>query len=172
MSESFEADTTRCPGCGLELRKRDVPATDRYNASAECWHLYGKLTSDTISRGGLGFAHQLCVDAYGAQHSGGATKPITTAFALIGLYLAVERDFTGRQVQSAHMLLGEKAVSWPELTPPSSSDDITVRTVLNAETGDERDLAIEQWTESVWRGWEREHDWVKGVCDDLLDIDR
>jgi hypothetical protein len=39
------------------------------------------------------------VDAYAAQHATPASKPITTAFALIGLFLFAERGFTGKQVQ-------------------------------------------------------------------------
>lgn len=78
---------------------------------------------DRLQHGANGpfFHHQLCVDAYGAQHSGGSVRPITAVFALVGLYLAVERGFTGRQVQIAHMKLVKKAgkrTDWPRLEPP------------------------------------------------------
>jgi hypothetical protein len=62
------------------------------------------------------FIHQVAVDTYGAQHAGGALRNITTAYALIGLYLAVERGYTGRQVQRAHMSLAKNRSAWPRLS--------------------------------------------------------
>jgi hypothetical protein len=56
-----------------------------------------------MTRGILTFNQQYCVDAYGTQHTGGRAKAITTVFALVGLYLAIEHNFTGKQVQYAHM---------------------------------------------------------------------
>lgn len=170
MGGSADSDTNRCPGCGLELDDRDAPPPDRYNASGECWQLYGELTADTISKGDPGFVHQHCVDAYGAQHSGGHTKPITTAFSLVGLYLFVERDYTGTQVQRAHTTLGEQDRDWPELSPPPSPGETTVQTVVEADPGEERDRRIEEWAESVWQNWDHAHGWAREVCSESLDI--
>lgn len=171
MGRNADPDTTRCPGCGLELADRDAPSTDRYDASAECWQLFGELTAHTMSMDDPRFVHQHCVDAYGAQHSGGPTKPITAAFSLVGLYLFVERDYTGRQVQRAHTTLGELDESWPELDPPPSPGAVTVRDVLDAPA-EERERAIERWAESVWGAWERSHGWVRDACREHLDLDR
>ncbi|WP_286173478.1 DUF5946 family protein [Geobacillus sp. E263] len=74
----------------------------------ECWELYGELTVYNMSKNDPDFIHQLAVDAYGAQHLGGVTRSITTAFALISLYLSVECGYTGKQVQKAHMELAEQ----------------------------------------------------------------
>jgi hypothetical protein len=68
-----------------------------------------------MSKNDPAFIQQHCVDAYGAQHSGGETKSITTAFSLVGLYLFLEHGYTGREVQQAHTTLGEQDRSWPEL---------------------------------------------------------
>ncbi|HEY8448971.1 MAG TPA: DUF5946 family protein [Bacillota bacterium] len=81
----------RCPGCGVELTDRHLPVADPYHASGECWELYGALTADNLGRPDATFVHQLCVDAYAAQHVGNRTKPITTVFAL-------GRPVSGRRV--------------------------------------------------------------------------
>lgn len=56
-----------------------------------------------LSHGDAFFIHQVAVDAYAAQHAGPASKTITIAFALIGLCLLLERGYTGKAVQRAHM---------------------------------------------------------------------
>jgi hypothetical protein len=74
-----------CPGCGLELPIQNLEAHDRFNASGECGELKNELTAYFLMNPVLSFMAQHAVDAYGAQHSGGLTKNITTAFSLIGL---------------------------------------------------------------------------------------
>lgn len=172
MAGGSDTETTRCPGCGLELTTRNAPPTDRYSASPECWHLFGELTAHTMSKNDPAVIHQHCVDAYGAQHSGGETKPITTVFSLVGLYLFLEQGYTGSEVQRAHTTLGDRDRSWPELSPPRSPGDITVQAVLDATPGDERTRTIERWAESVWQTWEESHQWVRAVCSESLDIDQ
>jgi hypothetical protein len=103
-----------CPGCGLDLPGQGG-LSDRFNASEECWRLYGELSAYTLTRAGSGFIHQHAVDSYGAQHAGGASSNIGTAFSLIGLYLALEKGYTGRQVQLAHMQLARLKKPWPSL---------------------------------------------------------
>lgn len=120
------------------------------------------------------FHHQLCVDAYGAQHARGSARPIGPVFALVGLYLAVERGFTGRQVQKARMKLAAKAgkgFDWPRFEPPEPPWEITVAEVMGADEGPERDRMIRAWAESVWLGWARQHDLVRALCG-KFDLDR
>jgi hypothetical protein len=155
----------KCPGCGAELPDRQLPMSDRYHASGECWELYGELTAYNMERMDPTFLHQLCVDAYGAQHSGRLVKPITTVFALVGLYLAVERGFTGRQVQKAHMKLAGKTVDWPRLELPERTCEMTVSDVLNTEAGDKREEMIKKWAEAVWKSWAHQHDRVRAMCE-------
>lgn len=94
-----------CPGCKLTLPDSNLALHDHYLAAGECRLIYDELAAYNISRSDPYFIHQFAVDAYGAQHTGSATRPITTAFALVGLYLAAKHSFTGRQVQLAHMEL-------------------------------------------------------------------
>lgn len=108
-----------CPGCGVRLPVSEAQSDGRYNASVECRRLYDELSAYTVTRGDAAFIHQLGVDAYAAQHSGGSMRPITTPFALIGLSLTFERGYSGRQVQRVHTLLAGRPKSWPRFDPPS-----------------------------------------------------
>ena len=67
---------------------------------------YDEVYAYTMNR--PGFILQHVVDAYGAQTASSDGKPIGIVFALVGLYLHVERAFSGRQVQKAHMELGRR----------------------------------------------------------------
>jgi hypothetical protein len=124
---------SECPGCKLTLPTHNLAAHDRFNATGECWELYGELSIYNLERAELTFIHQLAVDAYGAQHSGGVTKNITTVFSLVGLYLFNEHGFTGRQVQIAHMNLSKQSIKWPLLVPPNQYWDMNVQDVLMAD---------------------------------------
>lgn len=150
-----------CPGCGLHLPISDAPSDERYNASPECWQLHGELTAYTVTRGDIEFIHQHLVDAYGAQHVRENARPIGVAFALIGLYLACERGYTGKQVQHMHMLLANRSKTWPHFTPPSHTGALTIQDVLQAPPGENRDRMLHQWANSVWNAWSHEHDRVK-----------
>lgn len=58
-----------CPRCRLRLPNKDRGMSDRFNASGECWELYGELSAYNLTRSDINFTHQTCVDAYFAQHS-------------------------------------------------------------------------------------------------------
>jgi hypothetical protein len=96
-----------CPGCHVELpdHHRDPPV--RFNASGECWQLFSDLSCYTVALHDASFIHQHAVDTYEAQHAGGKTRPITVVFGLIGLYLALDKGFMGREVQRAHMRIAK-----------------------------------------------------------------
>jgi hypothetical protein len=102
-----------------------------------------ELSYYTLAHGDRAFIHQHVVDAYGAQHIRPSTSTIGAAFALTGLYLAVERGFTGRQVQQMHM-------------------------VMATEAGPERDATIMRWCASIWAAWSVEQGRVREMVDRLL----
>ena len=114
---------------------------------------YDELAAYTLTLGDAAFIHQHVVDVYAAQHATEATKPITVAFALIGLYLHVERGFTGRQVQRAHMMLARRSRSWPVFTLPATRGAMTAADVLAAPAGPARDRAISAWCPAVWTAY-------------------
>jgi uncharacterized protein DUF5946 len=103
------------------------------------------------------FLHQHVVDAWTAQHAEKTTRPIALAFALIGLYLHVEKGFSGRQVQRAHMALARRKRTWPAFPLPRERGPITAIEVLAAAPGADRDRAIVAWSASVWRAYRDSH---------------
>jgi hypothetical protein len=97
-----------------------------------------------------GFILQHVVDAFAVQTANDAGKPIGVVFGLVGLYLRVEKQFSGRQVQKAHMELGRRKREWPRVYLPQARGSMTVSDVLAAPAGAERDIAIDDWCRSVW----------------------
>ena len=96
------------------------------------------------------FILQHVVDAYAAQTASRNSKPIGVVFALVGLYLHVEKDFSGRQVQKVHMALGRRKRAWPSVDLPTDRGAMTVADVLASSAGPERDKAIDTWCGCVW----------------------
>src|SRR5262245_3539103 len=111
---------------------------------------YHELCAYTLSHGDAAFIHQHVVDAYMAQHATDATKPIGTTFALVGLYLLIEKHYSGKQVQQVHMKLSQRKEQWPHFTLPKSRGAITSMEVVAAPAGPQRDQAIHAWCASVW----------------------
>ncbi len=118
---------------------------------------YYELTYYTISHPGPSFIHQHIVDSYAAQYADENTKPVTLAFALIGLYLYIERNYSGKEVQKAHMQLAKKRKQWPVFDQPKQRGAVTVSDVLAASPGSERDEAIRKWCASVWEAYSESH---------------
>ena len=114
------------------------------------------------------FVHQHIVDAYTAQAAGPETKPIGLLYALVGLHLALERGFTGRQVQRAHVELAKDKTDFPLLTPPVERGSMTVEQVLATAPGPERDAMILAWCRSVWEAYAPLHDTVAAYCRNRL----
>lgn len=132
--------------------------------------LYDELAFYTLSHPDPAFIHQHIVDAYAAQCANDKSKPIQIVFALIGLYLHLEKGFTGKQVQRMHMRLARQRKSWPTFTPPGSVASITVRDVMAATPGEERDRKIDEWCTSVWQIWQPHRDQIVSFTTSELDI--
>lgn len=118
---------------------------------------YEELQCYTLGHGGPEFIHQHVVDAWAAQHADEQTKPIGLTFALVGLYLRVERTLSGRQVQRVHMQLGRNKRTWPSFPLPRNRGSVTAVEVMAAEAGPERDRAIDSWCASVWGAFSDSH---------------
>ena len=159
---------TGCPGCGLQRPSRGLEPDPKANASGECRALLNELSYYTLAQGDPRFIHQHLVDAYGAQHVRQSKSTIGAAFALAGLYLAVERGFTGRQVQKMHMLMARTSKEWPRFDPPEGVGPLTVADVLAVEAGPGRDQKLLEWCASVWGAWSREHRRVREMVDRFL----
>lgn len=158
-----ERTASICPGCGLILPGRHLDPPDRFNASGECWQLFSDLSCYTVSKKDPEFIHQYAVDAYEAQHSGRKTRTKTVVFGLIGLCLALEKGFNGRQVQLAHMQIARVRKDWPRPEPPVRPAAITVLDVLKVPDGPEKDAMIRQWMAAVWASWADQQAWVRDM---------
>jgi hypothetical protein len=116
------------------------------------------------------FIHQHAVDAFAAQTADENTKSIKLTFGLIGLYLFLEKRYTGKQVQNAHIKLSQNKKVWPSLALPKHRGNITVSDVLQAEEGEPRDLMIKKWCESVWAAYENWHEAIAQLAKAELDV--
>lgn len=129
------------------------------------------MSAYTVTRGDAAFVHQNLVDARYAQHAEPNKSNIGLAFSLIGLYLAVEKGFTGRQVQLAHMQLGKTKRVWPWFDPPKQIALVSILDVSRAEPGADRDKVLLDWCGAVWKTWSNEaHGWTRQICAELLSV--
>lgn len=133
--------------------------------------LYNELAFYSLAHSHPSFIHQHVVDAYTAQNADDSTKPIAVVFALIGLYLRLEKGFTGKQVQRAHMQLANRSKTWPKLPMPADRGHARIEEVLAADPGPARDAAIEHWCAAVWRSWSGCRPVIAAIARQHLDID-
>lgn len=125
-----------------------------------------QLTPWTLELRDAAFIHQHVVDAWAAQHADENSKPIGVAFALIGLYLHLEKGYTGREVQRVHMQLGQPKgrgpgrKDWPRFALPKERGSVTVHDVMAVAEGD-RAAAIDRWCRSVWEAWSESHEKIR-----------
>lgn len=127
--------------------------------------LFEELSFYTLSHGDPAFLHQHIVDAFAAQEASDTDKPIRLAFALVGLYLHVERKFTGRQVQLVHMQLGRRRQAWPTFALPKSRGAIGIGDVLGAAAGPKRDAMIHRWCASTWAAFKDQQAAIEALLD-------
>jgi hypothetical protein len=160
-----------CQGCGAAFG-RTTWALDRdLRASPECWHAYGELAMFAVEHPQLAALNQLTVDAYNAQHAGSPTPPISVAYGLVGLQLALERGLDGETVQGIHSRMGKPQDWWPSFPPPAERAVLTIADVRRAglETGSARrhEDAVRAWAESVWGSWSERQDDVRALAERL-----
>ncbi|PYY10559.1 MAG: hypothetical protein DMG61_21430 [Acidobacteria bacterium] len=129
---------------------------------------FDELCFYTLAHRDPSFIHQLAVDAYAAQNARESEKPIRLTFALIGLYLHMEKQYSGRDVQRAHMQLAKTRRPWPRFQLPEQRGSVRVSDILAAPPGRERDASIERWCASVWAAWHDSHDQVRALVGDHL----
>ena len=125
------------------------PADSAAHSESDAAALYAY----TLERGDAAFTHQHVVDALCAQGADASTPPMRLVFALVGLYLHVERGSTRRHVQRVHAALAKQRPVWPTLSLPATRGALTVRDVLAAPAGPPRDAAIDAWCAAVWSAY-------------------
>lgn len=129
--------------------------------------LLHELSFYTLQLGDPEFIHQHVVDAYAVQHAGPHSKPIAIVFGLIGLYLHLEKSFSGRQVQRAHMQLAQRRRPWVAPPIPEQHAGIGVADVLAAPAGPERHAMIDRWCQAVWMDWQHARPQIEALASDL-----
>lgn len=128
---------------------------------------YNELCCYTLAHGDPSFIHQHVVDSFAAQNADENTKPIKLTFALIGLYLHVEKHFSGREVQRTHQFLAQRKRSWPSFPLPDDRGSLTVAEVVAVPAGPERDKAIDNWCVSIWNAFRDSHQAVAELLREL-----
>ncbi len=132
--------------------------------------LFNQLCFYTMNHGDPRFLHQHAVDAYAVQTADEFTKPIAVVFRLAGLYLYLEKGFTGKQVQRTHMQMAQCRKTWPRLALPVDRGHITVADVINHEPGLALDQAIHDWCVEVWNAYRASHTEIAALLKDFVDI--
>ncbi|MBS1804565.1 MAG: hypothetical protein JST28_14460 [Acidobacteria bacterium] len=133
--------------------------------------LYDELAFYTLAHSGPDFIHQHAVDAYTAQNADESTKAIAVVFALVGLYLHIEKGYTGKQVQRAHMVMANRTKAWPKLPLPADRGTVRIEDVLKAKPGHERDAEIGRWCASVWQSWSESRTAIAAIAREHLGVD-
>jgi hypothetical protein len=151
-----------CPGCGLVLPGSDAPWDPRSLASEACHALYGEVAGyESQHMVELGRWHQLLVDTYAAQHAGERAPAIGTAFALIGVHLALDEGWDGLQVRDAHQGLAAAFRTWPRFGRPPSTGTKTVFDLAMASSPEEHVARLDAWATNVWASWSASHATVR-----------
>ena len=126
------------------------------------------LSFYTLSLGDTEFIHQHIVDAFTAQNADIHSKPISVIFALAGLYLHLEKKFTGKEVQLAHIQMAKNKKVWPLIHYPDFRGDMTISDVLAEPPGALRSHKIHEWCAVVWNAYRYNHAMVKQLVSGLL----
>lgn len=132
--------------------------------------LFDELSFYTLAHGDPAFLHENSADAWRAQHVDETTKPMAVIFAVMGLYLYLEKGFTGKQVQLAHMRMARRRRSWPQLPLPKTQASIRVADVVAAEPGAARDAMIRKWCAAVWETWQESRPQIAALAKSELDV--
>jgi hypothetical protein len=110
---------------------------------------YNELAYYTLQLQDECFIHQYIVDAYTIQTADSNTKKISIIFALVGLYLYVEKGYTGKEVQRFHTWMSNNKINWPEVELPIKRGNVTVAMVVDKD-GDDRIKMMNTWCNDVW----------------------
>jgi hypothetical protein len=130
--------------------------------------MYHELAYYTLSHPDPRFIHQHVVDAFTAQTATPETKSIAIYYALVGLYLFIEKSYTGKEVQMAHIKLSNTPKVFEALGLPDYRGDFSIQDVLKRTAGKERDDAIHKWCVSVWDIYKNQRTLIQEFADRIL----
>jgi hypothetical protein len=161
-------ETRTCPGCGLEMPRSDRSYDHYFNASPECWSLFGEIGAREFENPALlGQIHQLTVDTCAVQHAGGPHPDKSVCIHLVGLYLALERGMPPERIRPAMQRLAARG-TWPHLEPPQERRWLTTYEVVLAATPEEHVRLVRQWAEQVWHAWSAHHAIARALAGEVI----
>ena len=156
ISPAAPAGITTCDCCSATLPDGFESCRAVFNAVLEreyCDPAYGE-------------AHLFTVDAFCLQHSE-QCGPRSNAFHLMRLCWLIERGGNPgiRQVRAGgrafYKAREESVRHFPFLEPPAARGEVTVVSVLQAQTAEEHAERARAWGQSVWDAWSGHHTWAR-----------
>jgi Family of unknown function (DUF5946) len=158
-----------CPGCGLLRPSTDGPTHPYIGSSPACWALFGEILAREFNDPAYFRLHQVTVDTYAVQHPG---VPERRSIQSVGLHLMtlclmLEDGVDPREGPQLHKrMVTRPTFHW--LTPPEPNGDITVETVLAAQSTSQHEELVETWARDVWNAWSPHHGTVRTWLDQSL----
>lgn len=159
-----DAATLRCPGCGVAVRRTEVGRAPGGPAAAECVEAFRALLAASYQDASRRSHHQLLVDAYTAQHGGGASRveAQSVAVCLMTLLLMVERDEDPASGPELHRRMAESGTAFETLAPPRFDGSGPTAAAVLAATDAEYPGALRRWAVEVWSAWTPQREVVLG----------
>jgi hypothetical protein len=134
---------------------------------------YNELACFTLNLHDERFVHQYVVDAFTCQYADDNTKPISLTFALAGLYLFIEKGYSGREVQKFHTLMSKRKMAWPIFIVPYYQElPVDISSVIASNDQNERIELIEKWCAGVWEANKENHDKVEDLVRNYLGCEK
>lgn len=161
--------TSACPGCGLVAPDSTAPAHRYVNASPACWERFTLVLAAEYEQPLLfGACHQRTVDAYIAQHPGGAHPWRSVSVHLVGLCLAIEHGVAEADLPRVRRALADRELPWEGLAIPTGWGGATIADAVPASGTSEHVARIRAFSETVWAAWAHEHDRIGALATELL----
>lgn len=160
-----------CYICNAIIPDIDGPTSDHtyIPQSPGCWKLYTEVLAREYGEWNYPPIHRLTVDCYAAQHPTKTSDPKSAQSVqvhLLGLFLALEKKVEPRQITKliADVIVKNKnTFTW--LEPPKNLGVITISDVWNAKTLNEHEILVNDWANSIWQAWKRDHPSIKKLLD-------
>jgi hypothetical protein len=141
-----------------------MPASEKvtydgyFNCSPECWVVFEEVLGGASSNPAVfGEVHQMTIDAYAAQHAGGAHPDKSVVVHLVGLHATFVMGIPHLQVAPRLQRLAGRVQEWPHFRPPLVPAPLTILDVAMAETPAEHLQRVKLWAEEVWNSWADHH---------------
>ena len=142
--------------------------THRYlPSSPACFAAYGTVLAGAYEDAARRRVYQLAVDAWSVQHPGGPSRVTnqSTALHLMTLHLCLEADADPADGPALHKRMMARRVSYDRLEPPAARGDVTVATLVPAQSTDEHVRLVWAWARAAWTAWAPHHDRVRRWVD-------